>query len=294
MLNRAKVRARARVLYRAALGKRRNVRDELSLRRSAVVFAPHPDDETLACGGTIVRKIRAGARVRLVVMTDGGSSHRGLLPEQELCALRAREVKEAAARLGVAEGQVDLFGFRDRELDRHVGEATERAGVILREESPEEVYVPYVHEPPADHIATREAALRAVAVSLDRALVYEYPVWFWNHWPWVSSPLLNRREVFAVAHRNARAGIRTIRHLRDAVFIGDVMAQKRHALEAYASQLQRRGGDPGWPTLSDVAGGEFLECFFQEYELFWRWQFVRGSNQGTGSIPMQTTDGETS
>jgi hypothetical protein len=80
MLNKANVRARARGLYRAALGKRRNVRDDLSLRRSAVVFAPHPDDETLGCGGTIVRKIRAGARVRLVVMTDGGSSHRELLP----------------------------------------------------------------------------------------------------------------------------------------------------------------------------------------------------------------------
>jgi hypothetical protein len=28
--------------------------------RRMIVFSPHPDDETLACGGTIIRKIREG------------------------------------------------------------------------------------------------------------------------------------------------------------------------------------------------------------------------------------------
>ena len=37
------------------------------------VFA-HPDDETLACGGTLARYAREGATVRVLTFTDGVSS----------------------------------------------------------------------------------------------------------------------------------------------------------------------------------------------------------------------------
>ena len=43
------------------------------LGRPAVVFAPHPDDEALGCGGTFIRKRRAGAPVRI----DMPRSNRG-------------------------------------------------------------------------------------------------------------------------------------------------------------------------------------------------------------------------
>jgi LmbE family N-acetylglucosaminyl deacetylase len=40
-----------------------------------VVFSPHPDDETLGCGSTIIKKKRLGADVTIVFMTDGSKSH---------------------------------------------------------------------------------------------------------------------------------------------------------------------------------------------------------------------------
>ncbi len=45
------------------------------LARSALVFSPHPDDECLGCGGTIIRKKQAGSTVKIVHLTDGSRSH---------------------------------------------------------------------------------------------------------------------------------------------------------------------------------------------------------------------------
>jgi LmbE family N-acetylglucosaminyl deacetylase len=39
--------------------------------RSVLVLAPHPDDEVFGCGGAILRHVLAGARVDVVVVTDG-------------------------------------------------------------------------------------------------------------------------------------------------------------------------------------------------------------------------------
>ncbi len=39
--------------------------------RRVLVFAPHPDDETLATGGLLQRAVAAGAAVRVVFVTDG-------------------------------------------------------------------------------------------------------------------------------------------------------------------------------------------------------------------------------
>lgn len=42
-----------------------------------VVVAPHPDDETLAAGGTISMLVRRGFTVDVVAVTDGEASHPG-------------------------------------------------------------------------------------------------------------------------------------------------------------------------------------------------------------------------
>ena len=58
------------------------------LVRPALVFAPHQDDETLGCGGTILKKRAAGAEVGLVFLADGGTSHEKLMVPQEMATLR--------------------------------------------------------------------------------------------------------------------------------------------------------------------------------------------------------------
>ena len=69
------------------------------------IFA-HPDDESLACGGTLARLADAGCRVIVVCASRGeaGSiSDPALVPDGDLGGVRERELREAAAVLGVAD-----------------------------------------------------------------------------------------------------------------------------------------------------------------------------------------------
>src|SRR3954452_15113024 len=62
-----------------------------------LVLAPHPDDETLGCGGTIFRHRRAGDALTVLIVTDGGSSRAGGLPREQMRLVRAREAESALA-----------------------------------------------------------------------------------------------------------------------------------------------------------------------------------------------------
>ena len=79
--------------------------DPLRGRTVLAIFA-HPDDESLACGGTLARLADAGARVVLLCASRGeaGSiSEPDLVPDGDLGRVRTAELRAAAAILGIAE-----------------------------------------------------------------------------------------------------------------------------------------------------------------------------------------------
>ena len=69
-------------------------------RERVVIIAPHPDDETIACSGTILRHIQAGDQVVVVIATDGRRSMAAATAD-EVAAIRKNEAMEAARRLGI-------------------------------------------------------------------------------------------------------------------------------------------------------------------------------------------------
>jgi LmbE family N-acetylglucosaminyl deacetylase len=78
---------------------------DLAGRTVLGVFA-HPDDESLACGGTLARLADAGVRVVLLCASRGGKGHAGdpaLVAAGDLGSVRADELRRAARVLGVAE-----------------------------------------------------------------------------------------------------------------------------------------------------------------------------------------------
>jgi LmbE family N-acetylglucosaminyl deacetylase len=86
-------------------------------RESALVLAvfAHPDDESLACGGTLARLSDAGVHVVVMCASHGErGSNDGTYHNGALACERARELAEAAAALGVHE--LILFDFPDGNL----------------------------------------------------------------------------------------------------------------------------------------------------------------------------------
>jgi LmbE family N-acetylglucosaminyl deacetylase len=146
-----------------------------------IVFAPHPDDETLACGGTIIRKIQEGLDVHVVVMTDGCHSHDITLglgePSPETIAeIRAMEFSEATRVLGVNPSNL-ILRFEDGKLSEHKSEARERTAQILREIRPVEIYVPYRDDANEDYRTTYEIVGGSVREADLLPRMYEYSVW---------------------------------------------------------------------------------------------------------------------
>lgn len=99
------------------------------------IFA-HPDDESIACGGTLARLADAGARIVLLCATRGErGGHTGPVRSDELGLVRVGELRDAAAALGISE--VLLLDHPDGELRwQHVSEFHAEIVSVVRRYSP--------------------------------------------------------------------------------------------------------------------------------------------------------------
>ncbi|MEU5940855.1 PIG-L deacetylase family protein [Micromonospora sp. NPDC047548] len=245
-------------------GMRWVARDETvtSAGRSALVLAPHPDDETLGCGATILRKVAAGTPVTVALVTDGRNSHRSAhLTPDDLAVLRKAEMTEAAARLGLAPGSVRWGGFVDGTLSDREEELVSYLEGLLLELRPDEVYTTSAVEPHPDHSALGRAARRAVSTTYGAPRLLEYPVWLWGSWPLRRGDRLG--STFQAASTIARRRVVKVR-------AGAHLAGKLHALRAHSSQLSRPVGVPAdeeWASLPPP----LLDAAADRAELFLPW-----------------------
>ena len=218
---------------------------------AVVVVAAHPDDEVLGAGGTIAILAAAGARVRLVAVTDGEGSH----PRADPALVARTRAAETAAALGLlcasgsgasssgASGiEVIRLGFpdtglagREEELAVALGEQCAGFGVCL---------APWEADAHADHEAAGRAAWRAGRLA--GAQVLTYPIWMW-HW---AAPG-DRRVPW---HRACQVRLPA-----------EVAARKRAAIDAFASQLADRG-----PELGPVLPAGIVAHFTRSEEVLLR------------------------
>jgi LmbE family N-acetylglucosaminyl deacetylase len=260
-----------KAIYRKQIERTPGGVGSVEMNRPAVVFAPHQDDETLGCGGTILLKRKAGARVTVVFMTDGRTSHNQFIPAEELVQMREREAIAACLKLGLDENDIHFLRFPDSDLKEYHAQAVQRTVEILCQHLPAEIFLPYRADPQPDHIATYQIVMTALLQSSQfHGSVFEYPVWYWFHWPWVSAVRKAGYQKKRLLQNtlNAGMGLKILREFRASVSVQSVLAEKREALDQHKSQMTEIIPASGWPTLSGVAGGDFLDCFFQPKEIF--------------------------
>lgn len=140
-----------------------------------LVISPHPDDESIGCGGTLRGHVVAGDKVQVVFLTSGEGGGHGRPPE-ETALRREREASAAAAILGFAE--IDFWREPDGKL-RATRCAVERLRQKVKEWRPDILYVTHEREMHPDHRAAarlvRQALLRFRSPLKPVVLMYE--VW---------------------------------------------------------------------------------------------------------------------
>lgn len=151
-------------------------------KKRILVFAPHPDDETLGCGGTIARRISEGYTVEIVVMTDGRHAFLHVLgidsdpTPNELKELRKEEVKRATRILGVSEKDLIFLDFEDGTLGNNEENAKEKVARILFESRPVEVYLPHKKDGHPDHQATYQIVTSSIKKLGISTQIYQYSI----------------------------------------------------------------------------------------------------------------------
>ena len=170
-------------LYRAAP---LHPRGDLLTWSRTVIFSPHPDDESLGCGG-LIRLLRGLDRtVYVVFVTDGGMSHPASVKFDRPARVRLRQQEAIAACewLGIAAEHVKFLGLPDGQapfaFSTDFPAAVRSLSELLAPWGPDTFVVPWRRDPHEDHRATWEIC-RAVAGKLAAPVRWvEYPVWMWE------------------------------------------------------------------------------------------------------------------
>jgi len=146
-----------------------------------LVLAPHPDDESLGCGGIIAEACARGRPPVVAILTDGAASHPNSRdwPPARLAARRAQEARRAVACLGLPAECLVLLGAPDGDAP-HGGVAAVAIAVRLAVLAAgcDAILTCWRHDPHGDHVAACRIARDAAEFM--GAAVWEYPVWGWT------------------------------------------------------------------------------------------------------------------
>jgi LmbE family N-acetylglucosaminyl deacetylase len=138
-----------------------------------LVLAPHPDDETLGCGGTIRLLLGANKRVKVVFLTSGEQADKSRV-DSEYGILREREAEKALRVLGVSD--YEFLRFPDRELHSHYKKVCRHVLTIAETYQPDTIYSPSMIEINPDHRASASLALDLQRGMMQAGTDQELPV----------------------------------------------------------------------------------------------------------------------
>lgn len=141
--------------------------------KKVLVIAPHADDETLGCGGTILRYVEDGYEVHWLLVTSVAEQYGYSLNKVNE---RRQEIIVASEMYGLSS--VYELGLRPAALDTvSKGELISGISKFINQIQPEEVYTVYRNDAHSDHEAVYDAVMAATKTFrypfIKRVLAYE-------------------------------------------------------------------------------------------------------------------------
>jgi LmbE family N-acetylglucosaminyl deacetylase len=122
-----------------------------------LVIAPHPDDETLGCGGTILKLKSQGAIVHWLIVTTienivGFAQDRVPVRNAEIESVRQAYGFDGVHSCGLPAAGLDTVGK---------GALIGAISGVVKEVRPDRIYLPYRNDVHSDHAAVFDAAISA-------------------------------------------------------------------------------------------------------------------------------------
>jgi LmbE family N-acetylglucosaminyl deacetylase len=227
------------------------------IRKNILVFAPHPDDETLGCGGTIAKKLSEGYEVVVVILTDGRHAFSKVLgitsnpTPEELKQIRKEEAMKALNVLGVPKLNMLFLDFEDGSLENRKEEAKGKILEIIKKYQPTEVYYSHSKDHNPDHKVTNSILKECIKIvepapkSLQYSIMQKYAK---------IGPLLDKLiSLFK-------------KHIIE-VDVSEFVHLKKKAIEQYKSQISIISKDQTKVILSEKRIKKYLgikEFFYQQ------------------------------
>ena len=134
-----------------------------------LIVAPHPDDESIGCGGLM---LKYGAQCEILLLTDGRKGYDSSVPtgEEQLVQRRAEEVRRAAAIAGIE--RIHMLGIPDNTLKQN------EYMVSTFDITPYDyIFVPNHLERHKDHAPVLKMIQKMCRKQHAAARIYEYEVW---------------------------------------------------------------------------------------------------------------------
>jgi len=186
-----------------------------------LVFAPHPDDETIGAGGFIYESIKNGAEVTIVLVTDG-NRHR--LKEK-----RYAEFLEATEILRVKSENIIFLNFPDGGLVKEDTEKVKEEFLkIIENLNPDIVVYPSPSDQHSDHSVTGTIVEQILDEKGKRGI--KYLVHF-GRFPY---PGKFNPEGYILPPKSVKYG----RDWRKLMLSEEACFYKRQAIEKYQTQLR--------------------------------------------------------
>ena len=121
------------------------------IHHKVLVLAPHPDDESFACGGTLLLHAQATDPIKVVFLTDGAQADtKNECPKESYIQLREQEAAKACDILGIAD--FEFWRIPDRTLAANEYTIS-RLAQLVDTYQPTLIYAPSPFEFHPDHQA---------------------------------------------------------------------------------------------------------------------------------------------
>ncbi len=197
------------------------------------VLSPHPDDDVIGCGGTIIKHIAMGHKVNIIYLCSGDKGIKDKNPV-EVTIIRKSEALNAALVLGLSESNLHFLNFEDEKLLQNIDHAALEIKKLFNDVPPDLIYLPSFLDKHNDHFATNHIFKK---LNINNTVIAAYEVW---------TPLIPNR----------------------IVDISAVISQKEKAIQAHVSQIKALQYDQAIIGLNRYRAKMYTKKSFEYAEAF--------------------------